>query len=435
MLERITWRALKTRPAIMSNSTFASSSFVVDTTTFILRPSFAFLTPISQLSLSILSFHFALHCSTPTGRFLLYLSYLYFAVLSFLSSTDFSFPVLVSLWAQSMTLNIAHITSVLFLEPNLPTLLLLLSSDPKNTATNNDQKNSSSSTSTSHLTAKSLLTSYRLWSNPQLLPRAPPNPYPSSAFLLHRLAKLTLYALLYTHIPQPSLPSPPPLSSSSSPLLLRVHTALAWLLDSLLVLDGANALLSILFVSILHLDTPADWPPLFTNPFFVRGSGGLRVFWGRCWHRLAARPYTNIARRCVATSSARALVAFLLSGLAHAATSWRLGCRDKGWLDVKWFLLNFAGGLGEAVVERAVWWLARRWRLERELEAVLRRSWVGRLIGWGWVFAFFFWTVPMWRYPRMMAGGGSAGGLKSTKRVKARVVAELLLRRAEATAS
>ncbi len=44
--------------------------------------------------------------------------------------------------------------------------------------------------------------------------------------------------------------------------------------------------------------------------------------------------------------------------------------------------------------------LAKRSGWGRELSAI-EKSWLGYAIGYVWVFAFFFWSVPMWRWPRL----------------------------------
>lgn len=96
-----------------------------------------------------------------------------------------------------------------------------------------------------------------------------------------------------------------------------------------------------------------------------------------------------------------ALVAFLLAGLSHSAVAWTLGCKDWA-LDTQWFLLNFAGCALERWVLATVRRLAARMQLGRQL-AVVEDSWLGWGLGYAWTFAFFFATVPLWRFPRLFA--------------------------------
>lgn len=170
-------------------------------------------------------------------------------------------------------------------------------------------------------------------------------------------------------------------------------------------LDGANSILACFFV-LIGLDQQEDWPSLFGNP---ASATCLRKFCTRFWHRLAIRPYTNygkiIARACgmqppsIAYNMTLSFIAFGLSGLTHAAVSWQLGRLDVH-LVVRWFFLNFAACSIEVSFQSAIRMLAKRSGWARELKLV-EESWLGTFIGYTWVLAFFFWSVPKWRYPRM----------------------------------
>ncbi|KAI2602307.1 membrane bound O-acyl transferase family-domain-containing protein [Hypoxylon sp. NC1633] len=367
--------------------------------------------PIGYLLLSFLVFHFALHTSHQRSRLLLLPFFLLFAVLSFTSSKHFFFlPALTSLWAQSVALNIVHVTSLLFIE--------------KWPAPIQSQKNSSWATA--------LRATYRIWGNPRLLPEAKKPPpgsaeqgEPLAAFLILRLAKLPLYYALHCHmLPRLFTETIVELAAEdvANPALLtrlycitareatvRSFVAVSWIWESLVFLDGANAVLAILSV-LSGIDQPADWPPLFGGP---SSACGLRSFWSRFWHQLAARPYTSYGRAFARSAAftrpgfalpspvSGAVVAFavfLISGLAHAAVSWRLGM--SGWLDLQWFLLNFAACLAETLVLTSVRHVAKRYGLSREL-ALIERSWLGWFVGFAWVFAFFFWSVPLWKFPTL----------------------------------
>ncbi|KAK2604301.1 hypothetical protein N8I77_007244 [Diaporthe amygdali] len=204
---------------------------------------------------------------------------------------------------------------------------------------------------------------------------------------------------------------------TSREIVLREYMAVSWVWESFLVLDGANAALGLIAVST-GADSPDHWPPLFGELSYI--SRGLRSFWGRFWHPLAVRPYRNYgrliadgvlsllfrrgdrARDSILTARMQgmitALVMFLLSGLSHMAVSWNLGMHD--WLDVWWFLLNFAACAAETAVLAILRGLARRAGLVRELQEI-ENSWLGSLVGLSWVSMFFFWSVPLWRYERM----------------------------------
>lgn len=364
--------------------------------------------PVFQLCLAIIVFHFALHARSQRYRLVLFLLFLYFAVLSFISSAKLPFAFLISLWAQSTALNIIHTFSILFIEKIEPP-----------------------STKKFHLlSTKSLCSTYRVWSNPQLLPQSKAvtkendSELAISVFLLLRVAKLALYCYIHARVvplfflatlkriwpsdvAQTALLLPRLWKMAPREFVVRSYMAVQWIWESLVFLDGTNSALAVFFVGT-GFDQPADWPPLFGSIGNIRG---LRSFWSHFWHKLAARPYKNcglvVVRglRCLGVrvpgrvaGVVVAFVVFLLSGLSHAAVSWRLGMRD--WLDVQWFLLNFAACLIETIAVSLLRRYAARVGLARELKAV-ERSWLGRFVGCGWVFGFFFWSVPLWRYPRI----------------------------------
>lgn len=370
--------------------------------------------PIVHLLLCILVFHFIIHSQDQNKRLLLLPVCLFFAVLSFTTCTRFSAisPFLSSLWAQSVALNIVHITSLVCIErwPALQTDSLA--------------------------TWNSLHATWRLWSNPQLLPTTimakTTNKKDGTTtnttigeesipiFLLLRLLKLPLYYYLYTSI-LPSIFYETMFRLDVSDvtetalftrlgdvttreIVVRSYTAVIWIWESVVMLDGANAVLAIVAV-LSGLDKPKDWPTLFGTP---SAACGVRNFWSLFWHHLAVRPYGNFGRLVAgyipvgskrAQKSVVASVIFLLSGLSHSAVSWRLGHVDWG-IDLQWFMFNFAACSAELVVVTTGRDVARRLGLAREL-ALLETSWLGYLIGYAWVFGFFFWTVPMWRFPRL----------------------------------
>lgn len=370
--------------------------------------------PIAHLLMCILVFHFIIHNSNQTTRLLLLPLFLLFAVLSFTTCNRFSVisPYLSSLWAQSIALNIMHIFSLVCIE--------------KWPAPQYD----------SLATWNSIRTTWGLWTNPQLLPAtvvtkttnkkddtvsettAEPDSVP--VFLFLRLLKLPLYYYLFTSIlPSFFVETIFRLDASdvaetalitrlgevtAREVVVRSYTAVIWIWESLVLLDGANAVLAIIAV-LSGVDKPGDWPSLFGNPC---AACGLRNFWSLFWHRLAVRSYGNFGRlvaRCVPVRSKRvqksvvAFVVFLLSGLSHSAVSWRLGHVDWG-IDLQWFMYNFGGCSFELVVVSTVRDVARRFGFAREL-VMLETSWLGYLIGYSWVFSFCFWTVPMWRFPRL----------------------------------
>ncbi|KAI1808695.1 hypothetical protein F4811DRAFT_500402 [Daldinia bambusicola] len=363
--------------------------------------------PCCQI-LSFLSFHWSLHTSHRIYRLLIFLSFVLFSTLSFIYSKYFPVPNFTSLWAQSLLLNVVHATSIIVLED--------FSVPPR------DPRDSS--------WLSAFYTTFRVWGNPRMLPKAKKSKSgedeqeePVAVFLIHRFAKIPLYYFLNWHV-LPKLFSETVVElvayDVAFPVLLtrlsdvtareavvRSFTALSWIWESLVFLDGTNAILAVFFV-LIGVDQPSDWPPIFGYP---SGMCGLRKFWSHFWHKLAVRPYSSYGRAFArmlsfiipglspaVTGTIVAFVIFLISGLSHAAVSWRLG--TSGWLDLQWFLLNFAGCFVETLVLSVVRRLAKRAGRTREL-VWLEISWLGWFIGYAWVFAFFFWTVPLWKFPTL----------------------------------
>lgn len=83
-------------------------------------------------------------------------------------------------------------------------------------------------------------------------------------------------------------------------------------------------------------------------------------------------------------------VVFAISGCSHAVVMrWVWG--SVGWREVWFFLVNFVAGAVESVVVK----MLRRWTKKRVRGC--------RILGFLWVFGFFFWSVPKREYPNIHA--------------------------------
>jgi len=288
-------------------------------------------------------------------------------------------------------------------------------------------------------------TTYRLWGNPRVLipqkeakEREQQQTY--TDFAIQRIAKAALYYTLLSHLapfinghligdiqpadvnstqrtffrsllhalvsregPQSAAPLLQPRS-----LLVRAHTAVFWILESVAYLDGANALLGLFFVCVMRVDEPADWPRLFGSP---AAAVSLTALWSEFWHQLATRPYGNIGRtisrqvfgldvsKSRAAKTITAGVVFMLSGATHAVVSWQGGFRD--WhLEIWWFFANFCACALETGSRGVCRRNSSRSRMLRYLQRE-DRAWIARVLGRLWVFAFFCWSVPKWQYARL----------------------------------
>jgi hypothetical protein len=362
------------------------------------------LVPVVYLALQFFVFHLIVRASSKRVKTCLAPFLLAFTALSFTTSKAFFLiPALASLWAQSLALNVVHIISLVFIEEHASLELDLAS-------------------------WRAVWTTYKLWSNPRLL-KEPNHKLDDGkrqsviVFVLLRLAKLPLYYYLHFQIMPmiysetiidilPSEVKQPELFTrlhevTAREVVLRSHAAVSWIWESLVYLDGANAILASLSV-VLGGDQPEEWPSLFGSPL---EACGLRNFWSRFWHQLATRPYRNYGRvlcqaiglrpNTLASNTVIAFTIFLISGLSHAAISWHLGYKD--WLDIQWFLFNFLACSFEMAFLSTVRSLAKQFGVARELQ-MIERSWLGYTIGYTWVFGFFFCSVPFWKWPRLYGG-------------------------------
>ncbi|KAI0160127.1 membrane bound O-acyl transferase family-domain-containing protein [Xylariaceae sp. FL1272] len=352
--------------------------------------------PVTLWMIAFAFFHSSLHSSHLRVKCLCLL----FVVLSFTRSIDFP-PEIQPIWANATIVSLLHAMTFFFCRRNLE-------------AQHNRSK---------QRTWPSPSSSWRLWTNYRDLPRdfSPTHPRKQQSmafFLLLQLFKLSLYyQLRYTIEPKAftwiigSLRSEDVISLtllgrmsdlSSRKVRIQSFFAIHWVFMNFTAFDGLHAVLAIIHVSS-GFDRPEQWPPLFGT---MENACGLRNFWSRFWHRLAQPSYKSVAhgiirrlpRSFCESKAAVAFMVFLVSGCAHALASNILG--ENGWLDIKWYLLNFVACSAETAIMRAVRHLACRLHWEHKLKEV-EASWLGRFIGFSWVFGFFFTSVPLWQFPRI----------------------------------
>ncbi|KAJ5466438.1 hypothetical protein N7530_010225 [Penicillium desertorum] len=374
------------------------------------------LRPVLYLGLSGLAFAISLHAPKHGQRLALLPLILTPAFLSLSAALHVPFAPGVSLvWAQALTGYILHTISTLHLEGISPPCPSVPGSPTPGSSTffNFDF-------------------GYfrRIWLNPRLIrthstQAAQERPKQSrGVFLVLQLSKLLTYYIIQTKIspalydevvidilPDDVAPYQQslwrPLNGFTARECLNVtFVTFSSFWTTFVYLDGTNALMGALFVMI-GLDDPEDWPPLFGR---LSQAVGLRNFWSRFWHTLPMKPYRSIggyvslrivrcSPRSFAHKSIIALVAFGLSGAAHALIDWQRGSPD--WhLNIYWFLLNFIGCMGESLFVKMLRQLARRAGREHDLRT-LEESWLGSFVGYVWVCVFFCWTVPMWRFPEI----------------------------------
>jgi hypothetical protein len=376
------------------------------------------LTSIGYLACASACFYFALNVGIqarwPCMPFLIF-----FAVLSVLNSHHLSWPQgLSDLWGLSVVIWTIHIVSLLFCEC------------PLEIRRKTDIQATPESTTRWRLRpAYKLLFNLRLLraqredSENRLDDRVLQQPQNRYKFCVTKSCRLVIIWLLHTRIepliyPGPFLPFKPSDFSPARQVFLRrllldtgsitpretgIRACLAvrWIWIAIYEIEAAHAFLAIVFVTVLRFDTAEEWPTLFGS---ITEAYSLRSFWGRFWHRIANRSYTNFGRlvsrrgfgfrpSTMSDKVTGILVVFLVSGLAHSLVSWCSGDKRHYMLDTYFFLLNFLGGVLEVTLSQL---------LDMMLGSTDRAHFIPmrRMIGYCWIFCFFFCVVPKWQYPR-----------------------------------
>lgn len=213
---------------------------------------------------------------------------------------------------------------------------------------------------------------------------------------------------------------------STNEIVMRIWFTLNTIWTPILLLDSMHAALAILFIHVLRIDIPEDWPDLFGSPleaFTLSRFWTMYVYIRSChrleaneipsfWHRLHLSGYSDYVNllmpRCMLRNAIvrRVLVAFSLfsiSGLVHQVTSWQLdpGCSD--YADLQFFFANAAA----LSLESALLQLASPGQPSKDdphkrdhTQGLLRVALV-RCVGYAWVMGFFTWAVPKFYYLRV----------------------------------
>ncbi|OHW99140.1 toxin biosynthesis protein [Colletotrichum incanum] len=177
-------------------------------------------------------------------------------------------------------------------------------------------------------------------------------------------------------------------------LILRAVTCTHWIWSTYLGLTVAHHACAALFVSVLAWDSPGDWTsqPLFGS---VWDAYTLRRFWGVFWQRLHVIPFSACTPPGV-PKELRALWVFLLSAGCHVLANWVLYRKLCALSELRFFVSNWAVCLLETACG-----LDDRKAAAESGSAIT--SWGRRAVGLGFVWTFFFCTVPAWQYPVVLA--------------------------------
>ena len=151
----------------------------------------------------------------------------------------------------------------------------------------------------------------------------------------------------------------------------------------------------------IGIDEPEDWPRLYGSIFETYS---IRRFWGKFWHHLVQRSYgaygsllsqkiLRLSPGSFADRTCANFSVFLISGIVHDSITVQLGFTCGYWEDVAFFVMCHVALLVEEGVQCAA---------SRAIGQTWQKGWIGRLLGYTWVFGFLFWVLPKHQYPKVL---------------------------------
>ncbi|KAL8387174.1 hypothetical protein RB595_010104 [Gaeumannomyces hyphopodioides] len=180
-------------------------------------------------------------------------------------------------------------------------------------------------------------------------------------------------------------------------LVLRAIMSVHWMWITQHGLTAAHHVCAAVFVWVLGWDPVEAWtsPRLLFGSFFEAYT--LRRFWGVYWHRLHVAPFSAYTPSWL-PKRLRALWFFALSAGCHAVVN-RALCgewcvlSELRFFGTNWVVCCLETVLGLDGVDKAA-------AKPGSADVSLGR----RIAGLGFVWGFFFCTVPAWQYPIVLAG-------------------------------
>ena len=165
-----------------------------------------------------------------------------------------------------------------------------------------------------------------------------------------------------------------------------------------------HTLTAALYVSVLQLDMPHEWTPLFGPP---SAAYSVRRYWGVYWHDFIRESFSahiklftrgwcgwvkaSALRRVVENSAV-----FVVSGGMHALV---IFVQTKGRGNMSCVVMWFAAQMLPIVVEGVVWDLWVRSGVRARVEGRVGQEGVVRVergVGYVWVFGWMMWSVPLY---------------------------------------
>lgn len=212
-------------------------------------------------------------------------------------------------------------------------------------------------------------------------------------------------------------------------IVMRLWVTMNGIWGPILMLDSIHTALALLFIYVLRIDIPEDWPDLFGSPSEAFNLGRFwtmyvytRVYFRfkaneirRFWHRLHLSGYSDFAHLIIPRFMQRHAVTkrvlvtfslFLISGAIHQLTSWQLnpGCGD--YADLQFFCMNAAAVISESALlhvtsPRQPSEVGQHRQTERSHPQGPLFAILAHLVGYTWIVGFFVWIIPKLYYPRV----------------------------------
>lgn len=181
--------------------------------------------------------------------------------------------------------------------------------------------------------------------------------------------------------------------------IIRMWFVIFWNWSTYSTVTKVHDILAIFFVGI-GIDEPQDWPTLYGS---LREAYTMRGFWGKFWHSLVYRSYTNygivistkifgLPRRSMVGRLLVNFLVFFLSGCIHALVELQLGY-TCGWRES---IASYSGSFVAILVETIVQWAFRSLVGKYRGDSVISKA-----IGYAWVFGYLFWSLPKVQYSKL----------------------------------
>ncbi|KAH9863641.1 hypothetical protein J1614_009573 [Plenodomus biglobosus] len=206
-----------------------------------------------------------------------------------------------------------------------------------------------------------------------------------------------------------------PASLDPHELYYRAMICFDWTIISLFEYEFYYSLFALVFVSILRVDAPSDWPLSLCG--HLGESWSMRRYWGKHWHnyiyisftahtRVVTRKWLGCKKGALATRLLENTIVFAVSGAMHSIVKRQQDPRGEMWAITWWYVGQMVPIVVEDVVQH-YWRGAKKWMGVAE-----DNTWVARgelAVGYVWVAWWFMWSVPkftalrdQWTMDKMM---------------------------------